>query len=66
MTPHGHHQLFESFFDPDVIRVEIFGFQNLLVCYVTFIKCNKAILLINEKILFHANQLDYVMYEIQQ
>jgi hypothetical protein len=28
MTPHGHHQFFEPFFDSDVIRIEIFGFQN--------------------------------------
>jgi hypothetical protein len=31
MAPHGHYQFFESFFDSDVIRVEVFGFQNLLV-----------------------------------
>jgi hypothetical protein len=28
MTPHGHHQFFEPFLDSDVIRIEIFGFQN--------------------------------------
>jgi hypothetical protein len=29
MAPHGHHQFLEPFFDSDVIRIEIFGFQNL-------------------------------------
>jgi hypothetical protein len=26
-APHCHHQFFEPFLDPDVIRIEIFGFQ---------------------------------------